>query len=155
MRTGLAYRDSMYELQRAVYARLEKQFVDENGKPVAVYDQTPRDEKGQLQAKYPFINIGDSETMTDWSTKTNSGQAITAMIEIWSQYGGFKEAGRLASEISLKLTEQPLTLQAGFRVVQHQRIGSVALRDPDGRTVHWVLRFRFLIEDTSTFQTTN
>ncbi len=104
-----------------------------------VYDQVPE------KASYPYVTLGE-DTNLDWSTKNTRGHETTHTLHVWSEYEGMDEVKSIMDEVARAITGAPLIL-GDFAVASAKLEFSTAMRDPDGKTRHGVLRFRFLIEE--------
>lgn len=125
-------------LQKAVYAALAG-----NSPAIAggrVYDQVPRD------PTFPYVTIGDEQLIDDSNSCSDAVEAY-ADVHIWSRpAGGSKlEAKDLAADVIERLATQITVI--GFAnnlgLLETQR----AFRDPDGKTEHVVLTFKYLIAE--------
>jgi hypothetical protein len=127
---------ALLSLQTSLYNRLDN---DANlmQKVKGVFDAVPKD---QL---FPYISLGE-DTVTDYSTKTTSGEEITHTLHVWSRYNGKKEAKEIMSLI-LESLSQPLSIEGGFFIEFSKTEMMEVLDDPDGITRHGVMRLRFLI----------
>lgn len=102
-----------------------------------VYDVVPDN------PTYPFIIIGDDE-YRDFSTHTDLGFEGFIQVDTWSQSHGKKECKEIQNAIYDVLNNIDLSL-TGFKTLSLRCNLSNTDKDPDGRTIHGVQRFDFLI----------
>lgn len=88
----------------------------------------------------PYVVIGD-ETANDASSIGVDAQEHTVTIHVWSEKPSTLQAKQIAAAVRSALHEQALTLSAGTLVNLRCEFKET-MRDPDGLTVHAVLRFR-------------
>lgn len=128
-----------WSLQQAVYAALSG-----NAGLTAllgaerIYDDTPQ------TAPYPYITLGQTSSR-DWGAGSEDGEEHTLTLHVWSQEGGRGEAQRIMGAIRDVLHDRALTL-AGHRLVNLRHELSDARRDPDGATIHGLVRYRAVTE---------
>ncbi len=125
-------------LQTAVYAAL----VADAGVGALIgdriYDGAPR------TAVFPYVTIGRT-TVADWSTGTEDGSEHRLILDIWSRQQGKSECAAIAGTIRAVLHDAALAL-AGHALVALRFVSAEIARDPDGITMHGVLRFRAVTE---------
>jgi hypothetical protein len=92
----------------------------------------------------PYLTLGQS-TVRDWSTGTDDGNEHLVTLHVWSDAKGKKQASEIADAVRTALHDQPLAL-TGHRLVNLRHEFSEARRDPDGATIHAILRFRAVTE---------
>jgi Protein of unknown function (DUF3168) len=120
---------SAWPLQVAVYGRLSAALA-----PVPVYDAVP------AASPFPYVSIGD-QTAADNADKTDrAAERVTITLHVWSRKSGRKEVKELAAKVVAALHDYPLTV-AGFAPVTLTHEFSNDFYDPDGITLHGVLRF--------------
>lgn len=128
-----------WSLQKAVFAALSADAALTSligaGR---VYDDTPQ------QAAFPYLTLGQS-TARDWGTATEDGAEHVLTVHVWSRAAGKKEAHAAMRAVRQVLHDQPLTLE-DHRLVNLRHELSEASRDPDGETVHGIIRFRAVTE---------
>jgi hypothetical protein len=131
-------------LLKAIYFRVKDTTIKgDNGKKLYVFSRVA----GPVE--FPYCTIGDQSTDSDFSSKTWSGQNVTFTVDLWCET--YIEASRIADEMTALITTGDLTLENGFRVVHCSRVGSIPIRLADEK-IHWVIRFRYLVQDTQTVQ---
>jgi hypothetical protein len=109
-----------------------------------VYDAQPRPLTGDDALLFPYVTIGD-DTLSDWSTDTESGADATITIHTWSRYKGRKEEKTIQAAIYAALHRQALTV-SGYAMVSVDWINSDSMTDADGETRHGVQTFRMILD---------
>jgi len=118
-----------WPLQQSIYSRLSAFMA-----PVPVYDAVP------AATAFPYISIGD-QTAADGADKTDrAAERVTITLHVWSRKSGRKECKELAAKVVTALHDYPLTV-AGFAPVTLTFEFGNDFYDPDGITLHGVLRF--------------
>lgn len=128
-----------WSLQKAVFATLSAD-ATLSGLIGAgrIHDDAPQ------QAAFPYLTLGQS-TARDWSTATDEGAEHVLTLHVWSRAAGKKEAHAIMRALRQALHDQPLTLE-DHRLVNLRHDFSETARDPDGETVHGIVRFRAVTE---------
>ncbi len=128
-----------WSLQKAVFAALaaDATLTGLIG-PGRIHDDAPQ------QAAFPYLTFGQS-TARDWSTATDEGAEHVLTLHVWSRAAGKKEAHAVMRAVRQALHDQPLTLE-DHRLVNLRHDCSGTARDPDGETVHGIVRFRAVTE---------
>lgn len=103
-----------------------------------IYDDVPQ------AAPYPHISLGQTSS-NDWGTGTEDGEEHILTLHVWSQAGGRGEAQRIMGAIRTALHTASLTL-AGHALVSLRQQFSDVRRDPDGVTIHGLVRYRAVTE---------
>jgi hypothetical protein len=109
---------------------------------VKVFDEIPHAENGLATVDFPFVSIGECETVPVRMDCGNH-EEISVQIDAWSQKPGRAEIKRIVAAIAAALgmanDDAPAIDQDGYHladlVVERTRI----LDDPDGRTRHGVI----------------
>ncbi len=129
-----------FALQAALFAALtaDAGLAPLLGSPPRLYDDVPP------RPAFPYVTFGQS-TETDWSTGTDPGSEHVLTLHIWSKAAGRKEAQAIAAAIQSALHDAALSL-SGHRLVNLRHEHSEARRDPDGETIHGLVRFRAVTE---------
>ncbi len=130
---------SALALQQSIFAELR-------GHPVIVallgggriYDHVPQ------PAPYPYVSFGQS-VVRDADTSTESGDEHLLTLHIWSRAEGRTETHALIDAVRSALHQQALTL-AGHRLITLRHEFSEARREPDGDTIHGLVRLRAVTE---------
>jgi Protein of unknown function (DUF3168) len=103
-----------------------------------IYDQVPQ------PATYPYLSFGQS-MIRDADTSTEAGDEHMLTLHIWSRAEGRKETHDLIDAVRSALHQQALTL-TGHRLVNLRHEFSEARREPDGDTIHGLVRLRAVTE---------
>jgi len=124
-----------WQLQHAVYTALSA-----SGELTAllggsrIYDVVPH------AAAYPFITMGQTSS-TDWGTGIEDGEEHIMTLHVWSSYGGRSEAQVIMGSIRDTLHTARLSL-SGHNLINLRQQFSDIRREPDGVTIHGLLRYR-------------
>lgn len=131
---------SAWELQKAVFAALsaDAPLAGLLGSGSRIYDDVPRG------ADLPYVTFGQS-TVRDWSTGTDTGFEHLFTLHVWSRVTGERQTHQIMTAIADRMNDQALTL-SGFRLVNLRHEFSDSFRDPDGETIHGLVRFRAVTE---------
>jgi hypothetical protein len=124
-------------LQGAVFAALRA-----NGALPAVvagriYDEVPP------VPTFPYVTVGDGQIIGDDTEDCGDGSEIFIQVDAWSRAVGYPEVKSIAAAIRTAL-KIPIAL-SGFEVSVIQFQQCQYLRDPDGKTRHAAIQFRYLI----------
>jgi Protein of unknown function (DUF3168) len=130
---------SILSLQTAIYNRLSND-THLAAKITGVYDAVDEN------TVFPYVTLGNGDTVNNWSTSTWYGEDLTHTLHVWSRYKGKKEAVEIMNLI-INALSQPLSLYGGFLVEFSQLEFMEVLSDPDEITRHGVMRFRFKIRN--------
>jgi hypothetical protein len=122
-------------LQRALFDALKTAGIA-GGR---IYDQVPPN------AKFPYVTIGDEQVIDDGNTCTESWE-VYPDVHVWSRpdagsKGELKIAMKAAADAILAIASVP-----GLTLVSVKPETSRSFREPDGKTEHGVLTFRFIID---------
>lgn len=130
--------DPSLALQGWVYDRLA-----DGSPPIAaqVYDNVPP------EPVFPYITIGDSQVLGDDTEDCGDGSEVFIRVHCWSRAVGYPEVKALAAAVRTALKVIPVL--ADFTVAVAEYLQTQFLRDPDGKTRHAVVEFRYLITHTS------
>lgn len=130
---------SSWSLQQAIWVALSTApgLVALLGVP-RVFDDVPQG------IDPPYITIGQS-TVADWSTGTEDGEEHQLTLHVWSRAGGRKETHEIMGAIRAALDGHYLAL-AGHRLINLRHQLSEVRRDPDGETLHGIVRLRAVTE---------
>ena len=126
-------------LQQAIFGTLSTQTALTTllGGP-RIYDDVPQ------PVVFPYITFGQS-TLRDASTSTDPGDEHIVTLHVWSRGRGRAEAQAIIDLLRQRLHDQPLTL-SGHHLVNLRTEFADARRDPDGETIHGMLRLRAVTE---------
>lgn len=108
-----------------------------------IYDEPPAAD-GLV---FPYITIGDGQTIGDDTEDCGDGSEVNLQIDAWSRAVGYPEVKQIESAVRTALKTYP-TL-TGFTVSVVEFLQAQFLRDPDGKTRHAAMQFRYLITHTT------
>ena len=91
-------------------------------------------------AQFPFITLGQTVNL-DWSTGTE--HSLT--MHVWSQADGAREVHEILEMIRNVLHDQALALEDHYLVNLRHEFMEARL-DPDGETMHGIVRYRAVTE---------
>lgn len=95
-------------------------------------------------AQFPFITLGQTVNL-DWSTGTEDGNEHSLTLHVWSRADSAAEVHEIIQVIRMVLHNQPLTLEDHYLVnLRHEFME--ARIDPDGETMHGIVRYRAVTE---------
>lgn len=95
-------------------------------------------------AEFPFITIGQSVTR-DWSTGTEDGSEHSVTLHIWSRADSALEVHEITEIVRNLLNDQALALDS-HHLINLRHEFSQARIDPDGETLHGIVRYRAVTE---------
>ena len=126
-------------LQQAIFGTLSTQTALTTllGGP-RIYDDVPQ------PVVFPYITFGQS-TLRDASTSTDPGDEHIVTLHVWSRGRGRAEAQAIIDLMRTSLHDKPLTL-TDHHLVNLRTEFADARRDPDGETIHGMLRLRAVTE---------
>jgi hypothetical protein len=127
-----------WALQRGVYQALAGSSDLTTLLGARIYDDAPQ------AAAFPFVTLGQS-VIRDWSTGTEDGAEHNLTLHVWSRGGGKKETLEIIQTIKAVLHDQPLLL-ADHHLINLRHEFSEARLDPDGDTLHGIVRYRAVTE---------
>ncbi len=130
---------SAHALQTAIFSTLaaDTSLTALLGAP-RIYDQVPQ------PATYPYVTFGQS-TVRDADTSSAAADEHIVTLHVWSQARGRQETHRLIDAIRSALHDKVLAL-AGHSLINIRHDFSEARRDPDGDTLHGIVRLRAVTE---------
>lgn len=132
---------SAWELQKAIYAALAADAaVTTLLGGARIYDDVPRG------IEPPYVTFGQS-TVRDWSTGTDPGHEHLFTLHVWTRVNGERLAHQVMSALRDRLHDAVLSL-TGFKLVNLRHEFSDVIREPDGETIHGVVRYRAVTEPT-------
>jgi hypothetical protein len=95
-------------------------------------------------APLPYISLGQTVNL-DWSTGTEDGTEHSLTLHVWSRADSAAEVHEIIQVIRTLLHNQPLLLDDHYLVnLRHEF--TEARRDPDGETMHGIVRYRAVTE---------
>lgn len=128
-----------WELQKAIFTKLNGNVDGLAGANIPVYDDVPQ------QSNYPYVQIGE-ETSANNGTKTLDGIEHTLTMHIWSQYRGRREIKTIMKSVYDLLHNTAISV-SGASLVNVRQEFSTTLSENDGITRHGVIRFRAVVFD--------
>lgn len=128
-----------WALQQAIYATLSGHapLITLLG-GARIFDDVPQ------AAPYPHLSLGQTSS-SEFGTGTEDGEEHTLTLHVWSQNGGRSEAQRIMGAVRDALHSAALTV-AGHTLVNLRQQFSDVRRDPDGVTIHGIVRYRAVTE---------
>jgi hypothetical protein len=102
---------------------------------------------------YPYVVLGDHLSIADGS-HTSYGRQVTETLHIWTQKKGNKSGQDILARIDALLHNKPAAMSAALASLGHRCVSirnefDQALRDPDPRLRHHVVRFRVITAQLS------
>lgn len=131
---------SLFGVQEAVYGALMDNTALQGliGNPPRLYDVVPP------AAIFPYTMLGDM-VVRDFDTKEQTGFEQTFSLHIWSRYRGRKELKSIMETIYSALHDAGLSV-AGASFISSRFQSAATNLDPDGLTLHGVMRFRIVVQ---------
>lgn len=126
----------LWHIQKAIYSALTASTAVQAG----IYDDVP-----PTTATYPYIAFGEP-TGGRFDLMGNFGEDDTLLLNIWSQYKGWKEAYDVLGAVKDALDYQPLSSTGITNFVMCRVEDVVGLHDPDGITRHLAVRCRCMVQ---------
>ena len=103
-----------------------------------IYSQAPP------AAQFPFITLGQTVNL-DWSTGTDEGAEHSLTLHVWSRADSAREVHEILEMIRTVLHDQLLALEDHYLVNLCHEFMEARL-DPDGETMHGIVRYRAVTE---------
>jgi hypothetical protein len=95
-------------------------------------------------APLPYISLGQTVNL-DWGTGIEDGTEHSLTLHVWSRADSAAEVHEIIQVIRTLLHNQPLLLDDRYLVnLRHEF--TEARRDPDGETMHGIVRYRAVTE---------
>lgn len=126
-------------LQKAVFAALagDATLVARLG-GARIHDDAPQ------AGPYPCMTFGQSSAR-DFGSVTEAAEEHVLTLHVWSRGGGKKETLEIAAAARAVLHDAGLALD-DYHLVNLRHELTEARRDPDGETIHGIVRFRAVTE---------
>lgn len=131
--------NASWDLQKGIYQALS------NNAQLAsligtghVHDHVPHN------ARFPYLTLGQS-AVRDWSTGTEEGGEHVLTLHVWSRAGGTRETLEIIGAVNEALKDAAIALP-DHALVNLRFEYANARRDPDGETVHGIVRYRAVTE---------
>lgn len=106
-----------------------------------VFDEPP------TVALFPYVTVGDGQVLGDDTDGCGDASEVIVQVDAWSRAVGYPEVKGIAAAIRGKLKTVPVISGFVVTVVEFQQCQF--LRDPDGKTRHAAIQFRYLITHLS------
>lgn len=123
---------SLSPLQVAFYERLAED-VSLMDKITGVFDDVNE------KQPFPYITFGEVSVI-DWSTKTQYGEEVSTVLNIWSDHAGKQEAMEIMSLVVHSISREPIRFN-GFIVFFSRMDFMHVFEEPDREIRHGVIRF--------------
>jgi hypothetical protein len=117
-----------WPVQVAVFGRLAADLA-----PIAVYDIAP------TNSAFPYVTIGEFTGADDYD-KSDDAERLTLTLHVWSRKTGRKECKEIMGRVRASLHGKTLPV-AGFQPIALRQEFATDMIDPDGITIHGVIRF--------------
>lgn len=121
------------QVQKAIFDALK------TAPPIAggnIFDDVPTSDP------FPRVTIGNEQVVDDGNT-CEDGWEVFSQVDIWSRAVGYPEAKTIQAALVPRILGITSISDHELIAVELERADS--LRDPDGKTRHIALTFRFLI----------
>lgn len=137
--------DPSLALQGAIVATLKGNGALPPVVAARVYDEVPAEKErvDKTGAAFPYVTVGDGQVLGDDTEDCGDGSEVFVQIDAWSRAVGYPEVKAIAAAIRTALKALPTLSGFDVSVVEFQQCQF--LRDPDGKTRHAALQFRYLI----------
>ena len=95
-------------------------------------------------APFPYITLGQTVSL-DWSTGTEDGTEHSLTLHVWSRADSAAEVREIMQALRTLLHNQPLMLDDHDLVNLRHEFAEARI-DPDGETMHGIVRYRAVTE---------
>lgn len=95
-------------------------------------------------AEFPYVTFGQTVNL-DWSTGTEDGNEHSLTLHVWSRADSAAQVHEIIDVLRMVLHNQPLALD-GHDLVNLRHEFNEARLDPDGETMHGIVRYRAVTE---------
>lgn len=95
-------------------------------------------------AEFPYITLGQTVNL-DWSTGTEDGNEHSLTLHVWSRADSAAQVHEIIQVIRMVLHNQLLSLE-DHHLVNLRHEFTEARIDPDGETMHGIVRYRAVTE---------
>lgn len=103
-----------------------------------IYSKTPQGHA------LPYITLGQTVTL-DWSTGTELGTEHDLTLHIWTSADSAEEVHEIMEAVKALLHDRPLSLDDHYLVNLRHEFAEARI-DPDGETMHGIVRYRAVTE---------
>lgn len=131
---------SEFQVQSAFYSALVADAAVTALVSTRVYDGEARE-----NATFPYIIISEIDG-APFDSKDTDGEEMFATLDVYSKYGGNKEARQIMSAVNDALDQQSLTVTGHDLLFIRFASTNGPLADPDPDVRHGVIRFRVITE---------
>ncbi len=130
---------SSQELQSSIFKVLAADTtLVENLGGLKLFERMPE------RAQYPYVVLG-RQTISDWSTSTEDGEAIVFFVHVWSRAKNYDQSSMLQDRIKYLLTETLSDLPTQKLIHLRFQLAETR-RDRLNGHLHSIMRFRAVIE---------
>lgn len=95
-------------------------------------------------AQLPYITLGQTVNL-DWCTGTEDGNEHSLTLHVWSRADSAIEVHEIIQVVRMLLHNQPLELEDHYLVNLRHEFTEARI-DPDGETMHGIVRYRAVTE---------
>ena len=103
-----------------------------------IYSKAPQGEA------LPYITLGQTATL-DWSTGTELGTEHDLTLHVWTSADSAEEVHEIMDAVKTLLHDRPLSLDDHYLVNLRHEFAEARI-DPDGETMHGIVRYRAVTE---------
>ena len=111
------------------------------GTPARLYDNSPED------PVFPYLTYGPMRS-SDIGGDEADIQTHTLTLHLWSRYGGRAEVIDAISAVTSALGKSQSNNDNDIHIVRSQVLYTDIFRDPDGQTLHGLIRFLLTTDQT-------
>lgn len=111
------------------------------GTPARLYDNPPED------PVFPYLTYGPMRS-SDIGGDEADIQTHTLTLHLWSRYGGRAEVIDAISAVTSALGKSQSNNDNDIHIVRSQVLYTDIFRDPDGQTLHGLIRFLLTTDQT-------
>ena len=111
------------------------------GAPARLYDNPPED------PIFPYLTYGPMRS-SDIGGDEADIQTHTLTLHLWSRYGGRAEVIDAISAVVSALKQHQSSRDDPIQIVRSQVLYTDIFRDPDGQTLHGLIRFLLTTDQT-------
>lgn len=104
----------------------------------AIFSKAPQ---GQA---LPYITLGQTVTL-DWSTGTDDGTEHDLTLHVWTDADSAEKVHEIMDTVKTLLHDRPLSVEDHYLVNLRHEFAEARI-DPDGETMHGIVRYRAVTE---------
>jgi len=128
-----------WALQRSIYQTLSNApALTARLGGARIFDKAPQ---GQA---LPYITLGQTVNL-DWSTGSEDGSEHDLTLHIWTSADSAAEVHGIMDTVKTLLHDQPLAMEGHYLVNLRHEFAEARI-DPDGETMHGIVRYRAVTE---------